>query len=256
MGDDMAHMGRNRRHSVPELQGLHLRARKQCPPSPHHALTWRTPRAGQDESPCAYQELMDRAASLSEKLSGQTHMCTGGDWSCEHAAHTLNELSASFEEKLRKPFRASLRRTVFRSVSHSLARQLMSSRSHRGHHCAVGSAVLQLLRRLPSIPLQDPTLQCLVVQMALQAATQLVDGFPEQSAQDTPRKPDEALPAGWASQVSRSTGRVYYYDKACTRTQMGLHRPPASTYCHPSPCTYLYPLVSSSVTLCLTLDFR
>jgi len=40
-----------------------------------------------------------------------------------------------------------------------------------------------------------------------------------QSAQDTPRKPDEALPAGWASQVSRSTGRVYYYDKVNNTTQ-------------------------------------
>ena len=115
------------------------------------AKTCRT-RTNEEASPIVYRELVSQLEAVTPLL-----LVDGGDGTspaCEEDAKALTQLATSYEVKMGRNMRASLQRTVARSVSHSLMRQLISCRVHMDHKCSVGFALVQLMQRLPRMPQQ------------------------------------------------------------------------------------------------------
>jgi len=229
-----------------------------------------------DDTPQSYEALRVQLTDLGRVLT--TPADDGADESCIDSARNLVTLADSYESKFGRTMRASLQRTVARSVAHSLARQLQVCRVHRKHRCPVNRALVQLVQKLPAMPPQDLPSQCLVARVVLQTAGQLRDAQTASSGAGggsgggssvadvitaldydvnriqqaqasqrvplaTPRMVEEAfgrrrvdsigpspgeLPAGWSKEISRGTGKEYYYNTVANLTQW--ERPTQSAY--------------------------
>ena len=251
----------------------------------------RTPRTARaDDTPATYEALRKELQAMGPLLESPEDEAV--EASCIETARNLSSLVESYETKFSRIMRASLQRTVAKSVAHSLARQLQSCRAHKHHRCPVNRVLFQLVRRLPGlVQPQDLPTQCLVSRVCLHAAKHLkeaqsnsppdptkntattsvaelvvpldhdvrrVEAASRRQPLETPRMTHESmpeknetkgsapvtgsesgyemgsgasggeLPLGWSREVSRSTGKEYFYNTVANLTQW--ERPTRSAY--------------------------
>eukprot|EP00658_Telonema_sp_P-2_P073839 TRINITY_DN62974_c0_g1_i2.p1 TRINITY_DN62974_c0_g1~~TRINITY_DN62974_c0_g1_i2.p1 ORF type:complete len:279 (+),score=50.47 TRINITY_DN62974_c0_g1_i2:203-1039(+) len=88
------------------------------------------------------------------------------DYDCSDVLSTLNQLSESYRIKLNRPLKASLSKTMARSVANSLSRHLVACRPHR--HPSLVGAMFEEAEKLCSRPCLSSELQCIVARSLVQ----------------------------------------------------------------------------------------
>lgn len=100
------------------------------------------------------------------------------DYDCSDVVNNLRQLSQGYRTKILRPLKASLAKTVAKSVTNSLSRHLVACRPHR--HPDLVEAVFEEAQQLCSMPCAAPELQCAVGRALVQTLV-IITAFMESS---------------------------------------------------------------------------